>query len=465
MGSWPMSISTFQPDGAARPLARLLSADAALFALAYVLVPNVPFMAMWYFITPRRLFAVPFYLIAGLIAVRLPLWAAAALFAGVAGFDVLLVISGIFDLSPRLVLDAIQFAPLLDLGGSALYAGLGVIVASTVALIVWLTGRYRPRLTSASPLLALVVMFAWLGVEASANVSVNKLFGEHMTSLVKFDSALNRSGLAARQPGKDRNLLIVMVEGMGAYADPRHAGLLSALIDTDAVREKYDFSHGTSPYLGSTTGAAARELCGEWGSYLDYRDGPPKPCLPRRLSLAGYESVALHGFTQKFFDRDIWYPKIGFDRTLFAEQLVRDRVDGHDRVCGLTFKGFCDNDVGEVARGMLTQRDGKRRFVYWLTLNTHMPFDIDQATHRFGCAANGGIFADKTVCYLSEMWADIVAQVASIATDPELPPTDILIVGDHHTPLFTRTARGLFAPGKVAWFALKAKTSENISRR
>ncbi len=453
-----MPASSMAVAYSARPLARLLSADAALFALVYVLVPNAPFVAMWFFIAPRRLFAVPFYLIAGLIAVRLPLWAGALLFAGVAAFDVLLVISGIFDLSPLLVLDAIQFAPMLDLGGSGLYAGLGAVIALSVGTLVWLTRRYRARLAAASPMLALACMFAWLGVEASVNVSVSKMFGQQVSSLVGFDSAVRKSGLAAVHPAaKDRNLLIVMVEGMGAYASPNHTKLLSSLIDTREVRARYDVSSGASPYLGSTTSAAARELCGEWADYLDYRDAPAKPCLPRRLSRAGYETIAVHGFTQKFFDRDKWYPKIGFGRPLFAEQLTRGPLEGVSARCGLTFKGLCDRDVGETVRGLLTGPRDKPRFVYWLTLNTHMPFNPEEATQRFGCARGGGPFGDKTVCYLSQMWADIVAQTVSIATDPELPPTDILIVGDHHTPLFTRTARSLFAPGEVAWFALKAK--------
>ena len=457
-----MSLSSASRANSARPFARLLGADSALFALVYVLVPNVPFMAMWFFNTPRRLFAVPFYLLAGLIAVRLPLWAGALLIALVAAFDVLLVISGIFDLSPTLVLDAIQFAPMLDVGGSSLYAGLGAVIALSVGSIIWLTHKYRPRLAAASPMLALLAMFAWLGVEASVNVSASKLFGQQVSSLVSFDSAFGRSGLAAIHPArKDRNLLIVTVGGLGAYASPEHRKLLSSLIDTKDVRARYNVSSGTSPYLGSTTSAAARELCGEWADYLAYRDGPAKNCLPRRLSKAGYETIAVHGFTQKFFDRDTWYPKIGIERLLFAEQLVSGPLKGNSERCGLTFKGLCDRDVGETVRNLLTSSQDKPRFIYWLTLNTHMPFNPDEATQRFGCADKGGAFNDKTVCYLSQMWADIVTKVVTIATDPALPPTDILIVGDHHTPLFTRTARSLFAPGEVAWFALKSKASRN----
>lgn len=460
--------------------ARFLSRDAVLFAIAFVIVPNLPSMAMWYFITPLRLFAVPFYLIAGLIAVRLPLWAAALMLAGAAIVDVLFVISGMFDLRPYLLFDSLQFAPMLDLGGSRLYMGLGAIIIATVSLMVWMTKRYRPRLANASPILALLGVFAWVGIEISVYLATNQSFGRHMSSTVEFGSAIVKSGLSAVHPAPppvhpvlpghalhssrpavparpERNLLIVMVEGMGAYASPHHTALLSSLIETSAVRQRYEISSGTSPYIGSTTGAAARELCGEWADYLDYRDAPAKPCLPRRLSRAGYETIAVHGFKQGLFDRDRWYPKIGFERLMFGEQLLSGPLKGDTRRCGLTFIGLCDRTVGEAVRGLLTQEHNGKRFIYWLTLNTHMLFNPREATQRFDCTKEGGAFGDNTVCYLSQMWADIIEQTVSIATDPALPPTDILIVGDHHTPLFTRTARSLFIPGKVAWFALKAK--------
>jgi len=469
---------TFADAGAVRSgtLARLLSRDAVLFAIAFVIVPNLPSMAMWYFITPLRLFAVPFYLIAGLIAVRLPLWAGALMLATAAIVDVLFVISGMFDLRPYLLFDSLQFAPMLDLGGSRLYLGLGAIVAATVSVMVWMTKRYHSRLVEASPILALLCVFAWIGLEVSVYLATNESFGRHMSSTVKFDSAIARSGLlethtATARPahralpvqasGQERSLLIVMVEGMGAFASPHHKKLLSSLIETDAVRKRYEISSGTSPYIGSTTGAAARELCGEWGDYLDYRDGPAKPCLPRRLSRAGYETIAVHGFKQGLFDRDKWYPKIGFERLMFGEQLLDGPLQGDTRRCGLTFIGLCDRNVGEAVRGLLTQEHNKKRFIYWLTLNTHMLFNPKEATQRFDCAKEGGVFGDNTVCYLSQMWADIIEQTVSIATDPELTPTDILIVGDHHTPLFTRTARSLFIPGQVAWFALKVKAPDN----
>ena len=58
---------------------------------------------------------------------------------------------------------------------------------------------------------------------------------------------------------------------------------------------------------------------------------------------------------------------------------------------------------------------------------------------------------------------DVMDDIAAIANDPDLPPTDIVIVGDHTPPLWTRSGRNAFAPGKVAWYALKARANEQLA--
>lgn len=447
----------------ARPFGRLFSRDALLLTAVFVLVPNLPFAALWLFVAPRRLLAIPLYLLAGMLALRLPLWAGAILFAVVAVFDVTMIISGVFDLHPILVFEAIRYVPLLDLSGSMLYLELAAVIAATVTLMVWLTRRYRARLTQASPMLALVFMFAWIGLDARVNLNLSRVWDDYLRPVMAFDSAAHRSQIdAPALAGSGHNLLFVTVEGMGAFADLKLTRLMYDLIDTDAVRARYDVSHGTSPYLGSTTGAAARELCGEWSDYLHYSgESGPFDCLPRKLANRGYETIAVHGFTGHFFDRYDWYPKIGFQRLIFGEDLMRDQLRGVHTYCGLTFRGFCDHDVAEVVRDQLVDKPDQKRFVYWLTLNTHMPFNAKEAKPRFGCADGGGAFGDKTVCSLSEMWAEVIEKTVSIALDPRLPPTDILIVGDHHTPLFLRSSRALFATGEVVWYALKAKAPKS----
>ena len=63
------------------------------------------------------------------------------------------------------------------------------------------------------------------------------------------------------------------------------------------------------------------------------------------------------------------------------------------------------------------------------------------------------------VCELTELWGEIFDKVAAIAADPSLPATDILVVGDHHTPLWERSAKKRFTLGKVDWYLLRSTES------
>jgi hypothetical protein len=47
--------------------------------------------------------------------------------------------------------------------------------------------------------------------------------------------------------------------------------------------------------------------------------------------------------------------------------------------------------------------------------------------------------------------------VARIARDPAVGPADILVVGDHAPPLWSKRGRAEFAPGQVAWYRLQPR--------
>lgn len=47
--------------------------------------------------------------------------------------------------------------------------------------------------------------------------------------------------------------------------------------------------------------------------------------------------------------------------------------------------------------------------------------------------------------------------VASIAADPEMPPLDIMVVGDHNTPMWSRAAVRHFRPGLTLGVVLRVQ--------
>ena len=441
----------------ARDFAGLLSRDAWLFAAVAVLIPNLPFLFLSIFACPTRTLSISLYVMVAMLALWVPAWIAVALLVLAVGLDVVQVIAGVFDLGPDEIVASIQYAVAFDVFASPVYLVIAAALVTTTIATAILIVRYRQNLRRARALPALLCAFALLAFDVSANALTLKKMGFLYEAQTPFDSAIAQTGLDADAiAASGHNVLLVVVEGMGAFDDPAHQALLAGALQTAGLDDAHTLTTGMSRYVGSTTGAESRELCGAWGNHRDYMDKAHGDCLPARLAAKGYDTAAFHAFTGDFFDRRDWYPNIGFAHAAFMEELTRTDPKMATHHCGLTLTGLCDLDVADKVEAFMTQAGDTPRFGYWLTLNTHMPVPADIGTPRLGCA-DGGPFGDRTVCMMTEMWIDVLKRVAAIARDPRLKTTDILIVGDHNPPLWTRHGRGLFRPGHVTWFALKAK--------
>src|SRR5690606_17434191 len=92
-------------------------------------------------------------------------------------------------------------------------------------------------------------------------------------------------------------------------------------------------------------------------------------------------TLAIHGASGVMYDRVHWYPRVGFDETVFFESRRWQRR------C-YSFPGACDDElIGEIGRFL----EGKEKaFVYWLTLNSHAIYDErDIRIWGFDCAGHG----------------------------------------------------------------------------
>jgi hypothetical protein len=96
----------------------------------------------------------------------------------------------------------------------------------------------------------------------------------------------------------------------------------------------------------------------------------------------------------------------------------------------------------------------KPSFIYWVTLNTHIPVAPGDARADFNCKTDRTVFHRAGVCRMGELWHDLFDSIAKLALDPAIAPAEILIVGDHAPPLWSRAGREMFVPGQVAWYRL-----------
>ena len=152
------------------------------------------------------------------------------------------------------------------------------------------------------------------------------------------------------------------------------------------------------------------------------------------------------------FDRFDWYPKIGFEHLLFEEQM---RARGERDHCGTVFRRRLRPAGAGIVQELLSAPGDQPRFVYWLTVDRHMPIEPTDGKPRWDCATRDP-FGNETICLIAQIWADVFEATARIATDAELAAqTTVLVVGDHPPGFVSRTVQRHFLPGIVPWMALE----------
>jgi hypothetical protein len=274
---------------------------------------------------------------------------------------------------------------------------------------------------------------------------VRKIPAESVTRKIVAEDA-GRGALLA----SDESLVVVIVESWGKFIDVKaHERMLQLFYAPDIVG-RYRVDTGSVRFRGHTTDAEFRELCGWSSGSITLLESSASECLPHQLSQSGFTTAAFHGFTQRMFSRNRWYPMVGFDRSSFAEQLNQR----HERTCGSLFEGICDDDVAsEVESLLIAPSPGKRKFVYWLTLNSHLPLRPEDVGPQV-VPCDQGLAEERDVCSITQIIYRILGRVARIAANPSLPQTRFVIVGDHSPTLPQRSSRGLFDQREVPYVAL-----------
>jgi hypothetical protein len=265
-----------------------------------------------------------------------------------------------------------------------------------------------------------------------------------------FTSATSQTDLLALADGKT-NLMVVIVEAMGLPKDPALDARLDAIWMRPELAKRFEITRGSTTFYSSTTTGELRELCQRWGDYRDIQTLQPN-CLPAILAKRGYETRSYHAFAPTFFDRDRWYPLLGFEHMSFMETLER-RGAGH---CPSVFPGACDRDIPALIGDDLAQSKAPQ-FIYWLTLNSHLPVVANRELRTEDCRQLGGSLDQDfpLVCRLFSLWDGNAEALARMAARPDFPVTDILVVGDHMPPFTQQRSRLLFDAENVPWFLLR----------
>lgn len=242
-------------------------------------------------------------------------------------------------------------------------------------------------------------------------------------------------------------LMLIVAESWGVPKKiPIQLELLKPLISL----ETHDIEIGTVGFSGSTVEAEVKELCSVYPSTYDLRSLPGDvagECLPNTLSGLGYSTMSIHGASSTMYDRYKWYPDIGFQQSIFFESRQWPRR------C-YSFPGACDIDLlGEVESFFIKNGKG---FFYWLTLNSHSPYDErDIKFFLFDCEKHA-IKSDE-VCRSLKIHAQFFYSLGELLSSQAMKDVDVIIVGDHEPRIFDRDEfEQYFEAGVVPWVRVKA---------
>jgi phosphoglycerol transferase MdoB-like AlkP superfamily enzyme len=247
-------------------------------------------------------------------------------------------------------------------------------------------------------------------------------------------------------PGTVPDVLLVLDESLGSFADAAGDSLLASAWRMGLGDQAAETRVGVVPTHGATTEGEVRELCSVHGNYRTALTDD-LACLPRQLDQQGYATLAVHGFRGFGFHRDVWYPKLGFQRVVFSPDLAAAGIGG---TCGVLLRGACDHEIARwVAERFDTSAARRPTFVYWMTLNTHLPLDPKLPAWPSARCAGIAALASGTLCLYARQHASLLESLAHALERPRCRPLVVLVAGDHPPPFPRPALRSAFKPASV----------------
>lgn len=268
----------------------------------------------------------------------------------------------------------------------------------------------------------------------------------HLGTITKSETAQGLTDIprwAAANPG--RSVLLVIVESLGLPNDATLDKWLDDQLVDKTIQAHFQVQRTSLPFRGSTTASELRSMCALAGSYrgLDAETG--STCLPAKMARLGWEPIGFHGFSARMFDRHTWWPLMGFKQVHFIDSpLLRDKP-----LCGSTFRGGCDAALIDSAVEALSAGN---RFVYLLTLNTHLPVTPVPSPRDLSTLCSAAS-APREVCEFVAIQGDLLRHLSKKIASVKPSPL-VIVIGDHAPPFSRRASRSAFSGRNVPAYVL-----------
>jgi len=435
---------------------RLLRQFPLRWIFWWVLLPNLAIIAMWAIGGPAMSEPI---LACGIFALLVSQSRNRSVrVAGVLAIFVALLLTYMarsFNLGYDKILLSSAYLDDLNPLGSPEYAAAGLVLVVSLVL----TLRYAPHTarfhSREQMLLALAGVALVVNADAMATAGTRGSYRASAPAGTPIDSAVRQNNIAPDNVTA-RNLIVIIVEAMGVPNNAEDRALFDRAWSPSRWSSRYEVRTGSSAYFGATTNAEMREWCGVWADYASY-DFDHAHCLPQAFREAGFRTLSMHGFDGGFFDRQEWYPKLGFDKRYFSAELMQRGAGS----CGGVFPGACDTDVPRLIAQELRNSGKQRNLVYWLTLNSHLPVVAEDSLGTGHCPLGTPEWRESypSLCRSYMLLQQLSDALAGEIMKTDFPEADILIVGDHMPPFFQRSMRSRFDNAYVPWIYLRNRAA------
>ncbi|MEG0619346.1 MAG: sulfatase-like hydrolase/transferase [Bacilli bacterium] len=240
-----------------------------------------------------------------------------------------------------------------------------------------------------------------------------------------------------RNPKEYEKILFIVNESWGVVDEKIQNDIISSAVKNTEIVE-----YNKIAFNGFTINAEFRELCKNNVKHFNLKEQKSgfDNCLPKIYQKNGYETIAMHGSTSYMYDRKYWYPRVGFRKLIFKDTLINKKSK-----C-FSFPGMCDRDL--LTYILQSFKENEKVFFYWLTLNTHMNYDMrDLKVDIFNCEFYN-IGSNSPSCRNLKLQKQFFYYLSKLLERPEMKGVYIVVVGDHSPPMHG-SEKSVFIKGQV----------------
>lgn len=388
--------------------------------------------------------------------------------------QVSLGLGAIYIDNPALIREYLQFIPFWPWRLISFW--LAIAVVALVALYLLLL-RVRIAAARVSPFVIVLCIIAALDLAGRTSVGFT-LVGENIaTSSAVRAFKLGRmwattEGFTAKpwtvpmtvqdvlhEPTLPPRIVSVAVESFGLFNNAKvNAGIVEPL--RAALGDKFELTVGKHDFEGATLSGEMRELCNQrtFGTPQRVQVLPyQSKCLPQILASRGYGTLGIHGNSRFFYNRADVYPALGFRKTLFYDDFIRE-PSPPAKCKTRAFDGICDSATLRTALDFVASQP--KAYAHVMTLDTHFPLG-PTALGDDSCARwAADDLQNSDLCLYANQMSNLLAGLGKQLAADKNPPNVVYIFGDHAPPYAVATDRMAFDRKHVPYFVIHKRSSE-----